>query len=290
MTAPDLQAWVGRTRQVVERLHPFPAQAFAALLDRDPATTSTGGLLPPGWHWLYFHSPTRTSELGADGHERRGAFLPPVPLPRRMWAGGRLEFLHPLPVGVDAERHSTITAIEEKDGRSGPLVFVTVTHEVRVDGTVAVREEQDLVYRQPPPPVPAAPGTPYADLSSLRVLQRFPTDPVTLFRFSALTYNGHRIHYDHPYATSVEGYPDLVVHGPLLALLLLDAADREARPRGLARFAYRGLAPIFCGEEVVIGAEPSTQHERTLVAATARGPAMRAQAIVTSDTRDEQPS
>lgn len=241
----SLQDWVGRSRTRPDEITLAPARGMLALLDRDPLELRKGDPLPEGWHWLYFRPLTRRSELGSDGHPARGDFLPPVPLPRRMWAGGRIRFPGRLHLGEGVERRSRILAVEEKEGRSGRLIFVTVGHEIGTAGTVVVEEEQDLVYAEarspdegfggPPPPGEAAWSESYT------------AGPVTLFRFSALTFNAHRIHYDHPYATEIEGYPGPVVHGPLLALLLLDAGSRASKGRPI-RFTYRAVSPLFSGE------------------------------------------
>src|SRR5690606_24135017 len=185
------------------------------------------------------------SKIGPDGHASRGEFMPPVTLPRRMFAGARLRFPHPLAIGKPAERVGTIGPIAEKHGQTGPLVFVTVRYEFRQDGRVCVEEEQDIVYRgeggrTPAPavgPLPPAPEGAWA-----RVVT---PDPVLLFRYSALTFNGHRIHYDRTYATEVEGYPGLVVHGPLIATLLLDLLRREMPRAGVCRFEFKALRPLF---------------------------------------------
>ncbi len=239
-------------------LPPWPAQAMEALLDRDPGGIRAGDPLPLGWHWLYFNKPVRASNLGPDGHERRSEF---IDLPRRMWAGGELRALSPVRIGESAELRSEILEVEEKRGKSGRLAFVTVGHEVLQGGRACVQEEQVIVYREakrprdvrghaqssrPPVRPPAAAAAPHAASWT----QTFTPTPVTLFQFSALTYNGHRIHYDHPYVTEREGYPGLVVHGPLTALLLLDAAGRNgARP---SSFRYRALAPLFVDEPIVL--------------------------------------
>ena len=243
----ELASWVARERVEEDVLTLFPARGMAALLDRPSEPFSEGARLPAGWHWLYFRPLPRRSELGPDGHERRGAFLPPVPLPRRMWAGGRLELPGELRLGERVTRRSTVESVREKEGRSGRLAFVTVRHRVEGPRGLAVDEEQHLVYRDG-----SGGGRPWgterasadADWS-----ETFLADPVTLFRFSALTFNGHRIHYDHPYATAHEGYPALVVHAPLTALLLLDAVCRHGggTPRS---FSYRASSPLFAGEEI----------------------------------------
>jgi len=249
---PDLSGWVGTTRTRVERLAPWPARALAATLDRDPDEFGDGAMLPHGWHWMYFHDAARASDVGPDGHEARGAFLPPVPLPRRMWAGGRIRFGVPLKLGEEAERTSVVEGVTPKTGRSGTLVFVKVRHTVVGPAGLAVDEEQDLVYRAPPPEASSGAGAhhgsgPAAPPEGSDVVATFLADEVALFRFSALTFNGHRIHYDHPYTTAVEGYPGLVVHGPLLALLLLGAGV-AGWAGAVTSFEYRALSPLFCGE------------------------------------------
>ena len=284
--AQDYEAWVGGVRVREEIVAPWPARAFAATLDRDSGPYGMGARLPAGWHWLYFHDPVPASRLGPDGHEARGDFLPDVPLPGRMWAGGRLRFHGPLALGDRAKRTSTIERIVPKEGRSGPLVFVTVRHEIAGPEGLAVEEEQDIVYRGGSPEGGAAKSGArgagaggWERPEGAETVDRFVADEVTLFRFSALTFNGHRIHYDHPYATGAEGYPGLVVHGPLLALLLLDAGAR-LRGRPLRRFEYRALAPVFQGEIIELVASPSSSvpdEEAQLWAAhSQRGPAMEA--------------
>ena len=244
----DLDSWVGREQLREDVLTPFFAQGMAALLDRPPAQLGEGSPLPHGWHWLYFRPLPMRSEVGDDGHERRGSFLPPVQLPRRMWAGGKLAFPGVLRLGEAVTRRSTIASVAEKEGRSGRLVFVTVRHVVEGAGGVAVDEEQHLVYRGWGGSG-RAPGAEAAPAPEAEWTETFLPDPATLFRFSALTYNGHRIHYDHLYATGEEGYPGVVVHGPLTALLLLDAAGRRGG-REPTSFAYRALSPLFVNEEI----------------------------------------
>ena len=195
---------------------------------------------------MFFNPFVRRGEIGADGHPKRGGFLPDVALPRRMWAGGRLTFHAALPVGAMATRDSTIMDVVTKDGRSGRLVFVTVRHIVSAGGAVAIEEQQDIVYREA-----AAPGTPAPKPApapeGAAWFEEITPDPVLLFRYSALTSNGHRIHYDKPYATGEERYPDLVVQGPLIATLLQGLAVRAMPDRRLATFAFRGMSPLFVG-------------------------------------------
>lgn len=244
------RATPGGERVRAEILSRGPAGIMQALLDRDPDGLREGDPLPLGWHWFYFKQPIRASSLGVDGHERRGDFMPEVDLPRRMWAGGTLRSLAPVRIGEQAELRSRVTGVEEKRGKSGRLMFVTVGQTVLQGGHACVEEEQVIVYRgvDPRPGVRApAPGP----AGNAAWSETFLPTAVTLFRFSALTDNAHRIHYDHPYATEVEGYPGLLVHGPLTALLLLDAAGRHgAGP--VTGFRYRALAPLFADQPVAL--------------------------------------
>jgi 3-methylfumaryl-CoA hydratase len=245
----ELARWIGRTEVATDIVTPAPCAALAATLDRDSARPAAGTSLPPLWHWLYFLPLTRASDIGVDGHTRRGGFLPPVALPRRMWAGGRFVFHAPLRVGDAMTRTSTIEDVAVKQGRSGTLAFVTVRHEIVRDGddTLAITEHHDIVYRDAPSanaaPVAAPVATPAPpDAAWQRVVV---PDPVMLFRYSALTFNGHRIHYDRSYVTGTEGYPGLIVHGPLLATLLVDLLRAERPEASLARFEFRALRPVF---------------------------------------------
>jgi 3-methylfumaryl-CoA hydratase len=239
----ELGSWVGRTQDRVDWVNPNHLAAWNATLDRDDPFPREGDEVPPGFHWALFPPLARQSELGPDGHPRRGGFLPPVPLPRRMWAGSRIRFEQPLRVGSRVEQVSRIDRVEEKSGRAGRLVFVTVRHTVRSDGALALEEEQDLVYREAPRPGATEPSADPAPPGAWR--REIVPDDVLLFRYSALTFNGHRIHYDHPYVTKVEGYPGLIVHGPLLAILLLDLVRRERPDAQLSAFAFRAFRPVF---------------------------------------------
>ena len=239
-----LRQWIGRTEQRSDRVTATPVAALSATLDRPDPPPAPGTDVPPLWHWLYFLPLARESELAEDGHPRRGGFLPPVPLPRRMWAGGRLQFHRPLEVGDAIERHSRIASVDGKQGRSGSLVFVTVQHEIRDGQGLAITEEHDIVYREAPSPgAPAARGQPAPGSDAFA--RGITPDPVLLFRYSALTFNGHRIHYDRGYCEDVEGYPGLVVHGPLIATLLLDLLRREKPHAAVRRFAFKAMSPIF---------------------------------------------
>ena len=239
-----LRQWLGRTERRSDSVHAAPLAALAATLDRDEALPAPGADVPPLWHWLFFTPLARQSQIGADGHAKRGDFLPPVPLPRRRWAGGRLEFLQPLRVGEEVTRDSRIVKVDAKSGRSGELVFVTVRHEVSNARGIALTEEHDIVYRDLPAPG-APPPTPQPAPSDATFSLEIVPDPVLLFRYSALTFNGHRIHYDRPYVTQVEGYPGLVVHGPLIATLLADLLRREQPQARMRRFAFTAMRPLF---------------------------------------------
>ena len=236
-----LERWIGRTQTSSDTIGAAPLRALAALLDRDEPPPRAGDAAPPLAHWLYFLPTDRQSELGPDGHAMRGGFLPPVPLEHRMWAGSRLEFARALVVGSEATRTSTIRDVAVKQGRSGTLVFVTVRHEISDARGVVLSDEHDIVYRGAvagaAAPVPAP-----RDEAWRREIR---PDPVLLFRYSAVTFNGHRIHYDQPYATRVEGYPGLVVHGPLIATLLVDLLRRNRPRTSLRRFAFRAMRPLF---------------------------------------------
>lgn len=239
----DFSAWIGRSETRHDVAAAAPLVGLAALLDHDPAAPAT---VPPLGHWLYFLPDARQSAIGDDGHPRRddASFLPPVPLPRRMWAGGRVDFLAPIAVGAALVRTTTIDTIAAKRGATGDLLFVTLRHDISADGVAAVREEQDLVYRAaataPPPPA----GFAETQSEPADAIRRVVPDPVLLFRYSALTFNAHRIHYDRDYARDVEGYAGLVVHGPLIATLLVDFARRETPERSPRHFRFRAEAPL----------------------------------------------
>ena len=252
----NLREWIGKTHVVEDVVTATPYAALSATLDRGVERPTPGTTLPPLWHWLYFLPLYPQSEVGPDGHAKRGGFLPPIPLPRRMWAGSQLEFREPLNVGDVLTRTSTIDAVTEKSGRTGPLVFVRVRHEIRRrdEAAVALLEFHDIVYREAPKPDDPVPDPKAAPTRNTWERGCVPDD-VLLFRYSALTFNGHRIHYDRRYVTEVEGYPGLVVHGPLIATLLLDLLRRELPEADVERFEFRAMRPLFdlypffvCGE------------------------------------------
>jgi 3-methylfumaryl-CoA hydratase len=240
----NFKDWVGRSESYIDGLEPWRARAAAAMLDREDLEIEAGTPLPPLWHWFYFLATASQSRLALDGHPERGGFMPPIELPRRMFAGSRMSFHHPLRLGRPAERRATIRDVQEKSGRSGRLAFVTVDYQFWQDDELCIDEQQDIVYRETgapvPPPEVVAPPPPEAGEWTRDVL----ADPRLLFRFSALTFNAHRIHYDRDYARDEEGYPGLIVHGPLTAMLLADLVQRNTSGR-IASFSFRGAAPLF---------------------------------------------
>ena len=257
----NLKQWIGKSESVSDLITATPYAALSAMLDRPAERPQPGTVLPALWHWLYFLPLYRQSEVGPDGHAKRGTFLPPVSLPRRMWAGSQFTFHQPLRVGDNVIRTSTIADVTEKTGRSGALVFVKVRHEVRSNGApdVALTEYHDIVYRAAVKPDDVAPP-PKAAPATAQWERKIVPDDVLLFRYSALTFNGHRIHYDRRYVTQIEGYPGLVVHGPMIATMLLDLLRRERPDAVVASYEFRALRPVFdinhffvCGEALADG-------------------------------------
>jgi 3-methylfumaryl-CoA hydratase len=279
MDLGELKAWVGRRASVDDVAALSPVAALSATLDRNDPPPKSGDSLPPLWHWLYFLEAKAASELGPDGHPKRGGFLPPVPLPRRMWAGSRLSFLKPIPLGAPIRRDSEILKVETKEGRTGTLVFVTVKHLIVCSGATAIDEEHDIVYRNAPKPGDAAspPKPAPTDGTWARALT---PDAVLLFRYSALTFNGHRIHYDHPYVTQVEGYPGLVVHGPLQATLMLDLVRRQRPDAKVTRFSFRALSPVFADRPLSVGGRPAGEKIALWVANDTGTLAMEGEAVL----------
>ena len=220
---------------------------MAALLDRDLGEATPDQTLPPLWHWSLFQQPVRQSLIGPDGHPRRGGFMPPVALPRRMFAGARTEWHGQLRLGEEATRTQTITSVVPKSGRSGELVFVTVRHEISGSTGLAIVEEQDIVYREQGPAVALPTDKRPVPAADWERIETVTPDAVMLFRFSCATGNSHRIHYDAPYATREEGYPGLVIHGPLLAILLADLCRRQRTGTALKRFTFQAKRPAFLG-------------------------------------------
>jgi 3-methylfumaryl-CoA hydratase len=273
--------WEPPVVETRRRVDPWPAAAFADLVEGEcPAVADA---LPPLWHWFTLLDHPRTSAMGEDGHPADGPLLPPVPGRRRMIAGGRLRRLGSIPFGAQLHARSQIADVTAKSGRSGAMLFVTVRHELRVDDapTVVAVEEQDVVYRSEPSgadrrttPRPPSGGPDPAGEWRLRL----PTDPVLLARFSALTYNGHRIHYDRPYVNEVEGYPDLVIHGPLMALLALELPRRFAPDEALAEINFRLARPAFVPSSLVAAGTRGGDTVAIAVAAEGARPSLTATA------------
>ena len=244
MHLEDLKQWVGKTETLEDHVSLAPMAALSATLDRDDPPPLPGQTLEPCWHWLYFLPVHPQATIAADGHPKRGGFLPPVALRRRMWAGSRMTFLHPLRAGSAVTRTSRIADITTKQGRSGTLVFVRVNHQISDAQGLAIVEDHDIVYRE----MPLAGETPPQALAARtdeQFSRRITPDPVLLFRYSALTFNGHRIHYDRPYAMTEEGYPGLVVHGPLIATLLIDQLRRQYPIAQVKTFEFKAISPLF---------------------------------------------
>jgi 3-methylfumaryl-CoA hydratase len=276
-----LRAWVGRSETRSDVVAARLVSAYHATVSDQETSAASGDAAPPGIHWCLATPIAAMSALGPDGHPARGGFLPPIPLPRRMWAGSRIEFLAPLRVGDEVERTSTIKSVEAKTGRSGRLVFVTVEHLYRSTAGDAVREEQDLVFRE----ATAAGTAPSSEPGETRLpppdrTRRIEPSPVLLFRFSALTFNGHRIHYDRRYAMEVESYPGLVVHGPLQAALLVDLAASMRDGAAPRRFEFRAQRPLFDDRPFVLSGRwldgsalalsSGVEHQPPAMVATAR--------------------
>jgi 3-methylfumaryl-CoA hydratase len=261
------EAWIGREEERSERMLASVAAAMAATLDLERAPRA-GEALPPGWQWLFFNPVERRSALGTDGHPRPGGFLPPIESARRMWAGSRVRYLADLPIEAQATRRSRILKVEHKTGKRGSLWFVTVQHVITCDGTPRISEDQDIVYRESNAGAESAPAAQRHDgvPDWSRTVE---PDTTLLFRYSALTFNGHRIHYDRAYTREREGYPDLVVHGPLTATLLQQLALAHGGGRVLAHFDFRGVTPLLVGRAFQL---EGRQAEDGTLALWARGP------------------
>jgi 3-methylfumaryl-CoA hydratase len=284
-----LRAWIGREHSDTDLVTPELVKRFRATFDLAPGG-GIGDIAPLAMHWCLAPSAAPTGELGSDGHPAKGGFLPPVPLPRRMWAGGELEFGRPIRCGDEVRRVSRIENVEAKAGRTGPLCFVTVSHTLHVGDDVAVRERQDIVYRgaegAPPPSGEARAARPDAPLPTARSGEPAPRLARTivptsalLFLYSALTFNGHRIHYDRRYCLEEEGYPGLVVHGPLQATLLLHFAAELRGGEPPKRFVFRSEAPLFDLGPVHLAAEETEKGIAVSTSDAAGKKAMRAEAI-----------
>ncbi|MFF4767368.1 hypothetical protein ACFY1V_12720 [Streptomyces sp. NPDC001255] len=276
-----LASWSPEPVTSEDALSPGPAAAFGRLLDSGLPSVGKRGELPPLWHWFHFLDWPPQRELGTDGHPARGHFLPPLPARRRMFAGGRARFAEPLLQGVPARRESSLAKVEVKRGRSGELAFVTVRHEVSQEGTLCLVEEQDLVYRsgdgmtnhtEPGAASRTGPGAggSRTERGSAAWCRELCPSPALLFRYSALTANSHRIHYDAPYARGTEGYPGLVVHGPLLVQLMLELVRENAPGRRPRTLSYQLREPVFLGDEVRALGDPAPDGTAVLRIASAR--------------------
>ncbi len=250
MNNTDMNSWIGKSIQIDEIINDYPVKAMATVFDYE-YNKSKFYKVPNGWHWLYFINLPMQKNLGLDGHEKRMGFMPPISLPIRMYAGGEIFFYKPLLVGKNATKTSEIISIQNKEGSTGKLTFLQIKHKILSDGDLVLEELQNLVYREQnkenkvPRKVTKAPET--CDFN-----KSWFTNPEMLFRYSALTHNTHRIHYDYLYATKVEGYPQIVVHGPLMATFLLDLASNVANNRGveIKKFSFRLISPVFVGGEI----------------------------------------
>ncbi len=266
MSFDHLKEWIGRTETQTDAAAQAPLAGLAATLDHEVPPWRANEV-PPLGHWLFFLPRTPQHEIGPDGHAKRGGFLPPAVLPRRMWAGGEFEFLAPVPIGAEIQRRSTIANIDHKAGRSGDMIFVRVEHEISVQGVAAIREAHTIVYREADAAAKmerdgVRGDSPDPAIRTAEFMRNIVPDPVLLFRYSALTFNGHRIHYDRSYCERAEGYPGLVVHGPLTATLLMDLYLRQHPGAGVRAFRFRARRPLFdihpfivCGAHRPGGAE-----------------------------------
>lgn len=268
MNEETLQTWVGKHRTVDDVIDARQANLMCATMDRQ-AEMAPGMSLPPLWHWIYFAEARPTSGIGPDGHAALGDFMPPIDqqpygLSRRMWAGGRVWFHHPIEIGAKASKKLTIKSITPKQGRSGRMCFLTLLHEISVDGQVCLAEEKDIVYLEPQDRNSPNRNSPdrngqakqlSAPPTGATIMRTISPNSTWLFRYSALMFNGHRIHYDVDFCRDVEGYPDLLVHGPLLATLLAGLAAEQSG--SLKTFTYRAVSPIFNGSDFSIHGRPA---------------------------------
>jgi 3-methylfumaryl-CoA hydratase len=254
MSLDHLKSWIGKSQTEEDVVAPFPVRALIATFDEGDPDPKVGDPLPPLWHWLYFLEIARQSKIGPDGHAERGDFLPPVPLPRRMWAGSRFSFDgEPIRIADAIKRVSTIKSVEPKSGSTGSMVFVTVQHVVSGPHGTSFVEEHDIVYREAAKPGETPRAAKPAPTDATWTKKVLP-DEVFLFRYSALTFNSHRIHYDQPYVTGTEGYPGLIVHGPLMGTLQMELARRSNPGKAPKSFEFRALSPAFAGNPLTVGA------------------------------------
>ena len=248
----DLSDWIGRTQSVKDIITQSGVDRFCATIGSEPNSE----IAPLGFHWCLGLPDNSMQDLGEDGHPKKGGFLPPVQLPRRMWASSKVEFLHPLAIGETIERHSSIASVSEKSGKTGALVFVEVEHQTEISGQVAIRERQTIVYREASLeaaqlPEDNAEAARRECAEKWQVIEQLDPSTSLLFRYSALTFNSHRIHYDLPYAKSQELYPALIVHGPLMTTLALQMAAKQG---DVTEFSFRALSPAYCDQSLFLTA------------------------------------
>jgi 3-methylfumaryl-CoA hydratase len=270
-----LRQWIGRTTQVSDSVTAQLTKGLRATLFLEIGEPKVGDAAPITVHWCLGQPVVAMSELGPDGHPARGGFLPPVPLPRRMWAGGELEFVDALRVGDEVTRTSRIADVTLKTGSTGTLCFVAVDHLIATSRGTAIRERQDIVYRNVSPGAPAS-AKPAAPPPAAQHRETHMADTVLLFRYSALTFNGHRIHYDRDYVTRVEGYPGLIFHGPMQAALMVEFAAKLRGGRLPRKFSYRGVQPLFEGSEFSVNANMTDAGTELWTANSERQPTMKA--------------
>jgi 3-methylfumaryl-CoA hydratase len=273
-----LRQWVGRTTEASDIVTAHLVMGLRATLFQEIGAPKPGDAAPWTVHWCLAQPVFPMSQLGPDGHPTRGGFLPPVPLPRRMWAGGELEFLEPLRVGDEMTRSSRISDVTMKTGSTGALCFVSVEHEITTPRGTAIRERQDIVYRDISTAQPSAPAKPAAAAPSAQHSESHMADPVLLFRYSALTFNGHRIHYDRDYVTKVEGYPGLIFHGPMQAAFIVELAAKLHGGAAPKKFVYRGLQPLFEGSKFSVNANETATGMELWTANSAGQPTMKGNA------------
>ena len=270
-----LKQWIGRTTEASDIVTAQLVKGLRATLFQEIGEPKAGDAAPFTAHWCLAQPVFPMSQLGPDGHPTRGGFLPPVPLPRRMWAGGELEFVDALRVGDVARRSSRISDVTMKTGSTGVLCFVSVQHEVTTSRGLAIRERQDIVYRDVSGPAPAAPAKSPPPPPAAQHRETHVSDPVLLFRYSALTFNGHRIHYDRDYVTKVEGYPGLIFHGPLQASFIVELAAKLHGGQAPKKLSYRGVQPLFEGSEFSINANPTDSGMELWIANAEGQPTMK---------------
>jgi 3-methylfumaryl-CoA hydratase len=270
-----LRQWIGRTSEASDIVTAHLVKGLRATLFQEVGEPASGDAAPFTVHWCLAQPVFPMSMLGPDGHPTRGGFLPPVPLPRRMWAGGELEFVDALRVGDEAKRTSRIADVTVKSGSTGTLCFVSVDHLVSTPRGIAIRERQDIVYREMGGPQPASPAKAAPSPPTAQHRETHMADAVLLFRYSALTFNGHRIHYDRDYVTRVEGYPGLIFHGPLQAAFIVELAARLRGGKPPKKMSYRGVQPLFEGSEFSVNANDNGEAMQLWTANSAGQPTMK---------------